>query len=107
MTNSDFNTPQMASGTQHGLVRNPVSLRLRKIYCLAGAEFCRPDLEAAWKEIERLTEAGRGLMEVYIAGDEASVEENGRKWDAARAAFYANAEHDTRQQQNNQGGKRS
>lgn len=81
---------QLPSDTVRRFVRNPVSLRLRKIYCLAGAEFCRPDLEAAWKEIERLTDAGRGLMEVYIAADEASVEENGRKWDAAHSAFYAN-----------------
>ncbi len=90
MTPNNSSEPQLPSGTQHQFVRNPVSRRLRKIYCLAGAEFCRPELEAAWVEIERLTEAGRGLMEVYIAGDEATAEENGKKWEAARAAFYAN-----------------
>jgi len=39
------------------VVGNPVYRRLRQIYCVAGAEFCRPDLEAAWKEIERLSDA--------------------------------------------------
>lgn len=33
---------------------NEVYLRLRRIYCVKGAEFCRPDLEAGWKEIMRL-----------------------------------------------------
>lgn len=33
---------------------NPVFKELRQIYCCKGAEFCRPTLEKAWKEIERL-----------------------------------------------------
>ncbi len=33
---------------------NPVYLELRKIYCCRGAAFCGPELEKAWKEIERL-----------------------------------------------------
>ena len=33
---------------------NPVYLRLRRIWCVAGSEFNRPDLEAAWKENARL-----------------------------------------------------
>lgn len=39
------------------VVGNPVYRRLRQIYCVAGAEFCRADLEAAWTEIERLSDA--------------------------------------------------
>lgn len=33
---------------------NPIVKELRQIYCCKGAEFCRPTLEKAWKEIERL-----------------------------------------------------
>lgn len=33
---------------------NPVVLQMRKIYCCKGAQFAAPELEAGWKEIERL-----------------------------------------------------
>lgn len=33
---------------------NAVYLRLRQIYCCAGAEFCRPNLQEAWEEIAAL-----------------------------------------------------
>ena len=48
---------------------NPVYLRLRRIYCAAGAEFCRPDLEAAWKEIKWL-EARYEALAAMLRDDE-------------------------------------
>jgi len=35
-------------------VDEDIVIRLRRIYCCKGAEFCRPELEAAWKEINQL-----------------------------------------------------
>ena len=34
--------------------QNPVYLKLRKIYCCKGAEFCRTELQEAWLEIAKL-----------------------------------------------------
>lgn len=50
-------TAQSGWNAVRAVAGNPVYRRLRQIYCVAGAEFCRPDLEAAWKEIERLSDA--------------------------------------------------
>ena len=33
---------------------NKTALQMRKIYCLAGAEFSRNELQQGWEEIERL-----------------------------------------------------
>lgn len=37
-------------------MKQDIVLRLRQIYCTKGAEFTRPELQAAWEEIERLRE---------------------------------------------------
>lgn len=42
------------SKVPEGPERNHVVRRLRSIYCCQGADFCRPELEMAWKEIWRL-----------------------------------------------------
>ena len=52
--------------------QNKVYLELRQIYCCKGAEFSRPTLEKAWKEIERL--------EVALAQQQAEVG-MARKWE--------------------------
>jgi hypothetical protein len=44
---------------------NPVYRRLRQIYCTKGAEFCRPELEQAWLEIDRLE---RALVDIDVLG---------------------------------------
>jgi iron-sulfur cluster repair protein YtfE (RIC family) len=36
------------------LPKNDIVLRLRQIFCCKGAEFTRPELQAAWVEIEEL-----------------------------------------------------
>ena len=70
---------------------NPVYLRLRKIYCVVGAAFCRPDLEAGWKEIERLernlerANAHLAEIEEYGTGEiNAAVELRGKLAEAIR-----------------------
>jgi len=40
---------------------NKVALRLKKTYCLAGAQFCAKELEAAWKEIEAIESHAKNL----------------------------------------------
>lgn len=45
----------MTYQVDEALNKNAVYIELRKIYCCKGAEFSRPTLEKAWKEIERLT----------------------------------------------------
>ena len=47
---------------------NPVCKRLRQIYCCVGATFCRPNLEEAWKEIERLELELANLKEAFNDG---------------------------------------
>lgn len=42
---------------------NEVALRLKKIYCLAGAVFCRHELRAGWEEIEALEAENERLRE--------------------------------------------
>jgi hypothetical protein len=52
-------TPQAERPTNPLLEKgeNAVYDELRQIYCCKGAEFCRPTLEKAWKEIARLSQA--------------------------------------------------
>lgn len=40
---------------------NSVYKCLQEIYCCSGAEFCRPQLEAGWLEIERLHDQREAL----------------------------------------------
>lgn len=42
---------------------NEVALRLKKVYCLAGSVFCRPELRAGWEEIEALEAENERLRE--------------------------------------------
>ena len=74
-------------------VRNPVSKRLRRIYCCSGAEFCRPDLEAAWKEIERLTRFAEGIRDGWDCdtGANGTHPDYCRKCEAERLLSVANA----------------
>ena len=41
---------------------NKVVKQLRQIYCVKGAAFCRPELEEAWLEIERLEAENQALI---------------------------------------------
>lgn len=47
---------------------NPVYLELRQIYCTKGAEFCRPMLEKAWKEIARLDDLAPERPDIITHG---------------------------------------
>jgi cell division protein FtsB len=53
---------------------NEVSLKLQKIYCCAGAQFCSSYLEMGWLEINKL-EAERDALQARIKQLEAELEE--------------------------------
>lgn len=51
------NEPMSTESARKAAENNEVYKELRQIYCCQGAEFCRPTLEKARKEIERLSAA--------------------------------------------------
>jgi hypothetical protein len=68
---------------------NSIYLELRRIYCCKGAEFCRPTLEKAWKEIERL------LYQLQIHQE---LSDKGANWAAYAMELKAELEPDRTKQ---------
>ena len=60
----------MSAFNEYGDCTNPIYKELRTIYCCTGAEFCRPTLEHAWEEIERLEKLLKKADRLAVKSDQ-------------------------------------